>query len=396
MDRLGLLERVAGGEDSFTEFKREIGHADAFASELIAFANSGGGQVLLGVDDTGTIVGVDDPRRTEERILNIGRNNCVPPMNLLIEKVDVNGNIVIVVHVPQRLGRPYENTRGQCYIRAGSTKRLASADERARMLEAAGLFHFEETPVPRTSLEDLNEEVFAEYYRRVYDTPLQEADVPLHRVLENMRFVVRDVAGAPRLSVAGLLLFGQSPQDHLFYSRVSAVRWAGLEAGEEITDRQEILGRLPQIIQATESFILRNIRLSTRIVGVRQHDYYQYPRPAIREAIVNAVSHRDYSLSGSQIRIFIFDDRLEVYSPGRLPNGVTLDNIRTHFSKPRNEIIARALLNLGYVNILGSGIPRMIRLMREHSGREPDFELRDELFLVRLWGRTGIEPPDVG
>jgi ATP-dependent DNA helicase RecG len=79
---------------------------------------------------------------------------------------------------------------------------------------------------------------------------------------------------------------------------------------------------------------------------------------------------------------------LEVYSPGRLPNGVTLDNIRTHFSKPRNEIIARALLNLGYVNILGSGIPRMIRLMREHSGREPDLELYDDLFLVRLWGRT--------
>ena len=390
MDRLGLLERIAGGEDSFTEFKREIEHADALASELIAFANSGGGQVFLGVDDEGTIVGVDDPQRIEERMLNIGRNNCVPPMDLLIEKVEVNGITVIVVHVPRRLGRPYENTRGQCYIRVGSTKRLVSADERARMLEAAGLFHFEETPVPRTGIQDLNEEIFAEYYRRVYDTPLQESDVPLHRILDNMRFIVRDVADTHRLSVAGLLLFGQRPQDYLFYSRVSAVRWAGLEAGEEITDRQEITGRLPQIIEATEAFILRNIRLSTRIAGAQQQDYYQYPRPAIREAIVNAVSHRDYSLSGSQIRIFIFDDRLEVYSPGRLPNGVTLDNIRTHFSKPRNEIVARALLNLGYVNILGSGIPRMIRLMREHSGREPDFELRDELFLVRLWGRNQV------
>jgi ATP-dependent DNA helicase RecG len=388
MDKLELLERVAGGEDSFTEFKREIEHADAFASELIAFANSGGGQILLGVDDAGTIVGIDDPRRAEERILNIGRNNCVPPMDLLIEKADVNGMKVIVVHVPRRLGRPYENKRGQCFIRVGSTKRLTSADERARLLEAAGLFHFEETPVPRTSLDDLSEEAFAEYYRRVYDAPFAEAEVPLLQSLENMRLVAQDLAGVRCLSVAGLLLFGQRPQDYLFYSRVSVVRWAGLEAREDITDRQEVLGRLPQIIQATESFILRNTRLSTRIVGAQQQDFYQYPRPAIREAIVNAVAHRDYSLSGSQIRVFIFDDRLEVYSPGRLPNGVTLENIRAHFSRPRNEIIARALLNLGYVNILGSGIPRMIRLMREHSGREPDFELRDELFLVRLWGRT--------
>lgn len=389
MDKLELFERIAGGEDSFTEFKREIESPDALAAEFIAFANSGGGQVFVGVDDTGMFAGVDDPQRTEERILNIGRNNCVPPMDLLIEKVDVNSKKVIIVHVPRRLGRPYENKRGQCFIRVGSTKRLASADERARLLEAAGLFHFEETPVPRTtSLDDLDKEAFAGYYRRVYDASLDKTEVPLLRMLENMRFVVQDLTGAYRLSVAGLLLFGQRPQDHLFYSRVSVVRWAGLEAGEEVIDRQEVLGRLPQIIAAAESFVLRNTRLSTRIIAAQQQDFHQYPRPAIREAIVNAVAHRDYSLSGSQVRIFVFDDRLEVYSPGRLPNGVTLDNIRTHFSKPRNEIIARALLNLGYVNILGSGIPRMIRLMREHSGREPDFELYDELFLVRLWGRT--------
>jgi len=392
MNKLQLFDRIAGGEDSFTEFKREIEHSDRFAAELIAFANTEGGQILVGVDDDGAIVGVTDTWQAEERILNIGRNNCIPPMDLLIEKVDVDGVKAIIVHVPRRLGRPYENRRGQCFIRTGSTKRLASADERARLLEAAGLFRFEETPVPRTSVADVDQEAFAKYYLRVYDNPLKEAEVPLLQLLGNMRLVSQDLAGVHRLSVAGLLLFGQRPQDYLFYSRVSAVRWAGLQAGEEIIDRQEILGRLPQIIEATESFILRNTRLSTQITGARQIDSYQYPRPAIREAIVNAVAHRDYSLSGSQIRVFVFDDRLEVYSPGRLPNGVTLDNIRAHFSKPRNEIVARALLNLGYVNVLGSGVPRMIRLMREHSQHEPDFELHDELFVVRLWGRTGGEP----
>lgn len=390
MNRLELFERIAGGEDSFTEFKREVGSSDSFAAELMSFANKKGGQIFVGVDDSGEVVGAGDPQKTEERIVNIGRNNCVPPMDVLVERIATNGKLVLVVHIPQRTGRPFENRRGQCFIRVGSTKRLASADERARLLEAAGLFHFEESPVPRTVTADLDLEAFADYYRRVYDVPLDKSVVPLSHILENMRFTKSDLTGATRLSVAGLLLFGIDPQNYLFHSRVSAVRWAGLEVGEEIIDRQEITGRLPQIIEATQAFILRNTRLSTTIVEAQQEDSYQYPHPAIREAIVNAVAHRDYSLSGSQIRIFIFDDRLEVYSPGRLPNSVTLDNIRTHFSRPRNEIVARVLLNLGYVNILGSGVPRMIRLSLQHSGKEPDFEVRDDLFFVRLWARTNM------
>ncbi len=387
MDRAELLERIAGGEDSFTEFKREVGSPEAFASELIAFANAEGGQVFVGVDDAGTIVGVDDPQRTEERILNIGRNNCIPPMDLLIEKVDVNGKKVIVVHVPRRLGRPYENRRGQCFIRVGSTKRLASADERARLLAAAGLFHFEEPPVPHTGLEDLDEGAFAVYYERLLGQPLEQAELPLVRILENMRFLVRDLHGTARLSLAGLLLFGRRPQDYLYYTRITAVRWQGVEIGETIVDRQEILGRLPQLIDRAEAFLMRNTRMAGQIEGFKRTDIPQYPREALREAIVNAVAHRDYSLSGSQIRLFIFDDRVEVYSPGRLPNTVTLDNIRTGYSAARNPRIIQGLLHLGYASHIGTGIPRMIRLMREHSGREPDFELRDDLFLVRLWGR---------
>lgn len=125
------------------------------------------------------------------------------------------------------------------------------------------------------------------------------------------------------------------------------------------------------------------------IEGVRQTDRREYPRPAIREAIVNAVVHRDYSLDSAQILLYIFDDRIEIRSPGTLPNSVTLDNIRTHYSKPRNETIARILLNLGYVNRLGSGVPRMIRLMRQHVGRAPDFEVNNAQFLVRLWAGNG-------
>ena len=255
------------------------------------------------------------------------------------------------------------------------------------MLQEASLVHFDESPVARTTVAALDLDAFAKYYQKIFEQPFAEADVPLASMLENMRFLVKDLDGTARLSIAGLLLFGQHPQDFLYYARISAVRWAGIEAGETIIDRQEIMGRLAQQIDRAEAFILRNTRLSTKIEGVRQIDQPEYPRPALREAIVNAVAHRDYSLAGAQILLYIFDDRIEIRSPGVLPNSVTLDNIRTHYSRPRNETLARVLFNLGYVNTLGSGVPRMIRLQQEQAGRTPDFAVGDAQFLVRLWSR---------
>ncbi len=385
MDKFHLQELIAGGEDSFTEFKRDVSQRSDLAGEMDAFANAEGGQILLGVEDNGQIVGVPDPRASEETVMNLARHNCNPPLWLTVDRVDTEQGIVLVVGVPKRLGVPHENNSGQCFIRAGSTKRLCTPQERARLLQTAGLVHYDESPVPGTEIGDLDLEVFARYYRRIYDLPFSDADVPLASMLANMRFLVPDMSGVSRLSLAGLLLFGKRPQDFLYQARISAARWAGLVAGEEIIDRAELVGRLPEQIEAAEAFILRNTALATRIETFQQTDRPQYPRPALREAVVNAVAHRDYSLEGAQILLYILNDRIEIRSPGTLPNGVTLQNIRTHYSRPRNETIARVLFNLGYVNTLGSGVPRMIRLMREHSGREPDLEVLDQQFLVRLW-----------
>ncbi len=391
MDSLELYEMIAGGEDSFTEFKRDVSQRSDFAGGMVALANTEGGYILLGVDDDGHIVGVDAPQRTEEQIINLARQNCRPPIILAIDRVETDEGLVLVIYVPRRVGAPHETNTGICYIRVGSTKRRCTPQERARLLQLSGLIHYDETPVPRTDIDDFSLDAFGPYYRRIYQAPLPEADIPLPRMLENMRFIVRDIEDRARLSLAGLLLFGKQPQDFLYYARISAVRWRGREAGEHIIDRQEITGRLPQQIEHAVAFIERNTRLSTVIDDVRQTDRPQYPRPALREAIVNAVAHRDYSVTGAQILLYVFDDRVEIRNPGGLPNSVTLDNIRTHYSRARNETIARVLFNLGYVNSLGSGIPRMIRQMREHVGREPEFEIigqavQGQQFLVRLWG----------
>lgn len=381
-----MYSSIASGEDSFTEFKRDLSQRSDFASEMIAFANMEGGRIFVGVEDHGTIVGVQEPQRLEEAIINLARHNCIPPLHSIIESVqDDQGKIVLVVEIPRRLEAPHENNSGQCYIRVGTTKRLCTPQERARLLQSASLVHFDEIPVGKTASTDLELAAFAAYYQRIYEQPLADAEVPLTSMLTNMRFLTTDLRGEERLSLAGVLLFGKCPQDFVPYAYISAVRWEGTEAGEQIIDWQDILGRLPQQIDQAEAFILRNTRLSTTIEGMQHADRREYPRAAVREAVVNAVIHRDYSLQGAQILLYIFDNRMEIRSPGTLPNSVTLQNIRTHYSKPRNETIARVLLNLGYVNRLGSGVPRMIRLMREHTGREPDLEVGSAQFLVRLW-----------
>lgn len=390
MDTLELYDLIADGEDSFTEFKSDISQRSDFAGEMIAFANVEGGQILVGVDDNGKILGVGDPAKTEEAVISIARDNCKPPLMPLIDRVQTEQGLVLVVRVPRRTGVPHENNSGQCFLRVGNTKRLTSPQERARLLQNAGMVHFDETPVPGTSLEDIDLNAFNQYYQNIYDQPLENTDVPLRQMLRNMRFLVDDLSGIERLSLAGLLLFGKKAQDHLYYARISAVRWDGVEAREKILDQKEILGRLPEQIEEAVEFILRNTRQSGTIEQPQQVNVDEYPRAALREVIVNAVAHRDYSLDGAQILLYIFDDRLEVRSPGILPNSVTLENIRTHYSRPRNETIARALLNLRYVNTLGSGVPRMINLLKEHSKREPDFELSSAQFLVRFWARLAM------
>ena len=172
-------------------------------------------------------------------------------------------------------------------------------------------------------------------------------------------------------------------------SRLSAVAFAGNDEDSDILDRREITGRLPQIIDETRLFLERNTRVPAREHGFGREDLWLYDRKALGEAVVNAVAHRDYSLSGSQIRLFLFGDRIEVRSPGRLPNSITLENIRLGVHAERNRAIATFLTQLGYMSAIGTGVPRLIiRLSRALSGREPEFTLVGEELRVRIWARS--------
>lgn len=386
-----ILVQIGQGEGQRREFKRLIDNPESIAGEIVAFANSEGGRLYVGVDDDGTIVGCPDPARTLQTLTNICRDRCRPPITPGLEQHSVAGNTIVVLEVSPSLNRqkPYSTQGGRFYVRVGTDKKDATGRELIRIAQSAGELHYDESPVRGADLTMLSERAFSAYYERQFGLPLEEglrqAGLPLERLLRNM-FLLDELDGVPTLTVAAVLVFGKEPQRFLPQSRLSTVAFAGVDEDSSILDRKEITGRLPQIIEDTRVFLRRNVRVAAQEMGFERRDFPQYDLTALGEAVVNAVAHRDYSLSGSQIRLFIFSDRIEVRSPGRLPNSVTLDNIRLGVHVERNRRIAALLAHLGYMSAIGTGVPRLIiRLSRQLSGREPEYSLVGEELRLRIW-----------
>ena len=391
-----LLGRIAAGEGPQQEFKRQIDNGESVAGEIVAFANSDGGTLFVGVEDDGTVVGLADPDTLFQTLVHLCRDRCIPPVSPVIEQFDVAGRAVLGLTVKPELNRlkPYRTAGGRFYVRVGRDKQDATGRELVRIAQASGELHFDESPVLGADRGALSLSAFDAYHRVQFGLALEEqlaqSGLTLAGLLRNLR-LLHVLDGEEFLSVAGVLLFGESPQRWLPQSRVSAVAFAGLDEDGDILDRREITGRLPAIIEETRLFLDRNIRKPAREHGFGREDIHLYDSKALGEAVVNAVAHRDYSLSGSQIRVFVFDDRVEVRSPGRLPNSITLDNIKLGVHAECNRAICTLLTQLGYMSAIGTGIPRLIlRLSRQLSGREPEFLLVGEEVRVRIWARTGV------
>ncbi len=393
MNRSELLAELAQGESQHREFKRQLDNPESVAGEIVAFANSEGGRLYFGVADDGTLIGLPDSAAVFQSLTHLCRDRCIPPVSPVLEQHRIEGREIVVLTVMPALNRskPYRTAGGRFYLRVGRDKKDATGRELVRIAQAAGELHYDESPVWGTTLNDLSREAFAAYHQAQFGLSLAEqleqSQLPLEQLLRHLR-LAEEVDGEWLLTVAGLLVFGVEPQRFMPQSRLSAVAFAGLDEDADILDRREIVGRLPTIIEDARVFLERNIRQPARELGFRREDILLYDRKALGEAVVNAIAHRDYSLSGSQIRLFVFPDRVEVRSPGRLPNSVTLDNIRLGIHAERNRRLATLLTQLGYMSAIGTGIPRLIiRLSRLLSGREPEFELVGEELRVRIWAK---------
>jgi len=361
LETVELLETVARGEDSRHQFKDDVTNAASLAGEIVAFANSGGGQLFLGVANDGTLHEHDAASvdRLNQLIGNAASNLVRPPINPVTENVAISTGVVIVVTIPDGISKPYMDNNGAIWVKSGSDKRRVTArEEMQRMFQTALLVHGDDVPVPGTSISDIDLDYFRRFFRNRFEQELEEQNLSLGQVLSNMRVVRNDA-----LTVTGALLFAREPQVFLPVFHVKAVCYPGNDIhATTYLDSADILGRIETQFEEALGFVLRNLRREQGGQGVNSLGEIEIPRIVLEELLANALVHRDYFVS-APIRIFVFDDRVEIISPGHLPNNLTIANIRSGNSNMRNPILTSYATKVLPYRGLGTGI---LRALKEH------------------------------
>lgn len=405
MLKTDLAELIRNGENSGVEFNRDDVHPDSLAKDIAALLNLEGGYILLGLEDDGRVSGLTrDPGHAEEWIMNVCRNNVQPSVNPYWETIEwEHSERVGIVTLPaDSPDKPYKAKRGSAWvtmIRVGSTSREATREEEARLYQASGLMRYDIKPVPGTSIEDLDRRRLENYFRDILrqDCPPSGDSEAWEKILLNTDILIVD-RGRVIATVGGLLLFGNDANRYLPQAGVTATAYPGTEkdyatVDEEITRGPLVSlvtkrGRIAErgVIDQAIDFVARNMGTTAWLEKGRRLRRKAYPLEAVREAIVNAVAHRDYSITVTDIELSLFSNRLEVISPGRLPNTVTVEKMKQGYRAARNELLKEILRDYGYVEHRGMGVRnRIIEGMRRHNGTDPALIEEESRFIVRLW-----------
>lgn len=385
MDISEVQQLYEQGQDESLAYELDGAPVLRIAETLCALANTQGGTLLIGIDPAGnTVKGVRDPEVARERALAAGLR-CEPPIvlprptNTLLEDKPV-----LVVTVPAGLPHAYA-VRGKYLEREGKKNRALGPRQLRDLLRNRGEGNFESQVLPGASLDDLDRErvhSYAELFLADGSVRHRWDEATLDLLFR--RGCLAKENSTYRPTVAGLLLFGREPQRLMPSAEILLVRYSGTEMSDAFI-RETARGALPDQIRAAETFLIANMRKGARISEFKREEKSEYPLPAVREAIVNAVAHRDYQIRGEEVRVLMFTDRIEVYSPGRLPGHMTLANIvEERFA--RNEVIVQVLTDLGFVERLGYGIDRILRQMKDAGLPKPRFAETANGFLVTLRG----------
>lgn len=364
-----LADLLSGSENDRLLFLSAKASSSAIAEGLISLANSHGGVAVLGVTKSGKPQAAGDPAQMQERTAQAGLLADPPLILPSPQIVEVEGTPLVVVHVPPGLPHIY-SLQGRYLTRTAGQSRPLTTPELRRLLFERADAGFENGLVENATLDDLDRGQIRRYLETIQAGPQEDVG----QLLVSRGCVVRqnESEGSDYSpTVAGILLFGRSPQAFLRSAEIVCVRYPGPDMGDEFV-RQEIGGPLGDQIRQAEAFVVGNMRRGMRIAGIVREEVNEYPVAVVREAIVNAVAHRDYSIRGEGIRLLMFSDRLEVYSPGRLPGHVTLENLLDE-RYSRNEAIVAVLSDLGYIERLGYGIDRMIGAMAALGLPAPEF-----------------------
>jgi len=408
MTKAELLELIANGENSGVEFKLDDIRAEQLAREVVALANFNGGRILLGVGDDGAITGTqrDD---LEQWVMDAVFGRKVHPQILpYYEEVRFDdGRRIAVITLTQGTAKPYvvrHNDREEIYVRVGSTSRLARREQQARLFSVGGMIHTECLPVSGSRFQDLCGERLKDYLLNI----IGEARAPPPTVnawaeqLCGLGFMAEREGGPPVCTIAGLILFGLKPRRLL---RQSGIRWmafGGDDKSYNAMDDQALDGPLiPRFEQSSDGHRgIVEMGLIERLMSamrpfvseeaseldehIRRERHWHYPSEAIREAVVNSLAHRDWTRN-EEIEVASYIDRLEVLSPGALPNSMTLAKMIAGQRSPRNSILVDVLRDYGYFDAHGMGVrKKIIPLLRQANGVAPEFEATEDYVRLRM------------
>jgi len=385
MDELELRERIAKGEDLHTEFKEVIESNEDLAKSIVCFANTDGGQIIIGVSKTGEVVGVENIDETMRRVDDVAFNRCEPPVTVVIETITVENKTVLVVNVPKGEQRPYRTQSGFYYIRTTNRCRQASRQELLRMFQATETIFFDETEIERAEIFDLEVSEFIKFVREFIGVDIdEESDLRVKNLMRNLKIISR----RDKPTLTGLLFFGKNPQQFIPYARMVCAYIKGKDISVSPLDKKDFQGRIQFILENTVNFLRIYLREEHEIRGFEPEAHLEVPEEALREAIINAISHRDYTIS-APIRILVFDDRVEIHSPGKLPNTVTIESMRIGGAHVlRNPTIYNFFVKMGLVTDIGSGVARLMRRVKEKTGKEVLLEEKENEFLVIIPRKT--------
>lgn len=357
-----ILERIRNGEDSATQFKQDVTDANRLAEEMVAFSNAQGGLLLIGVSDDGTVNGLDDAQisRLNQLVSNAANENVKPPIYPLTEIMEIQGKRVIAVSVRKGISRPYQTSKGVYFTKSGSDKRKMSPEELRRLFAESERLFADEEALLKTNITDLNSEAFYAFMdtdnHDIYEE-LKQGKLELVTVLQNLE-LLRD----EHLTLAGNLIFGKTPQRFSPSFYVDCVYFDGNDvAVDSFINKLTVKGSLRQQYESSMQFLRANLRHIPTETGFNAPTRLEIDEAILGELLVNALVHRDYYIQSS-VKVFIFHNRLEIISPGKLPNSLTVEKIKQGLSVHRNPILnsicRRVLPYSGY----GSGIKRVVKL----------------------------------
>lgn len=388
---------ISQGEGAKLEFKRDDIRPEQMAKEIVAFANMNGGVILVGVDDDGSICGVQK-NNLQEWLMDTVIDRYVEPFILPdYDELSADGKKVAVITIPQGVAKPYvvtHNERQDIYVRYGNTCQIAKREQIARLFDSGGLLSAEKFPVHGSTLADLDQRRYEEYCYKILGYERNAGDI--NELLRSFGFI-RDDVEPPCCSYLAYALFAKTPQYRLPQAGIRLTVYEGVEKDYHTTFDQiynnplsPYIGDIaragnPIELPLHEYIALKQYVSREKLVGTVRQREWDYPPESIRELIINALIHRDWTKQ-DYVRVVVYKDRLEISSPGGLPNGMTVAKIKNGVVVQRNPIIARVFRDYGYLEQQGMGIRRkVIPLMLEHNGREPDFEAADDFFKVTLW-----------